>query len=349
MKNYNIRIPFSKLLTIGLLPSPLKKLYYRLKGYKIGRGTSLGWGCVLDIEEKCEIGERVQIGAFSVFYGKTLRIGKGSKIRSLTAIIVPHVEIGKEVVISEITIIRAQQPFPDSRIIIGDRVHIFPFSIIDPSRPIRIGNESAVGISTYIFSHSAYKDKLAGYPITYGEINIGDGVWLASRVFILPGVSLGDHIVVGANSVVTKSFPAGCFVFGTPARVLKRKEEFVASYSPEEQFAILKEIIQEFQIYIEYFCKMKTEKISDNHFIIKQKRNNFSLIILESLDSSKKIEPRHIYVIYEKVKPDLKKTLEKLNASWFSYKDHQCRINHRELGEILREYFTRYGILFESL
>jgi len=344
-----MRIPLSKILTIGLLPSPLKKIFYRLKGYKIGRKTSLGWGCIIDIEDKCEIGEEVQIGAFSVFYGKTLRIGKGSIIRSLTAMIVPHIEIGQDVKISEITIIRAQQPFPDSRITIGDRVHIFPFTIIDPSRPIRIGTESAVGISTYIFSHGAYKDKLEGYPITYGEINIGDGVWLASRVFILPGVSLGNDVVVGANSVVNKSFPEGSFVFGTPARVLKRKEEFVASYSPEQQFEILKEILQEFKVYIEHFLRMKIEKISDTHFIIKNKRSNLSILLFESLDSREDIKSDNIYIVYESIKSDIKKFLEKHCTSWFSYKDHQCRINHKELGEILREYFTRSGILFERL
>jgi len=349
MKKLNIRFPLSKILKIGMLPSPLKKLYYRMKGYKIGRNTSLGMGSVIDISGSCEIDEDTKIGIFCVISGETLRIGKRSKIRSFTLAAVPHIEIGSDVVISETAIIRAQQPFPDSRIIIGDRVHIFPFVIIDPSRPIRIGSESAVGIATYIFTHSAYKDKLEGYPINYGEINIGYGVWLASRVFIMPGVTLGDHAVVGANSVVTKSFPEGSFVFGIPARILKRKEEFVVSYTPKQQFALLKEILHEFQTYIEHFYQVKTKKISDTHFIIKYKRNNLSLVLLESLDSSKKIEPEYIYIIYEKIRFDLRKMLEKLHASWFSYKGHQCRINHSDVGEILREYFTRYGILFDRL
>ena len=40
---------------------------------------------------------------------------------------------------------------------------------------------------------------------------------------VLPGVKLGDHTVVGAGSIVTKSFPEGyCVIAGNPAKMIKK-------------------------------------------------------------------------------------------------------------------------------
>ena len=59
-----------------------------------------------------------------------------------------------------------------------------------------------------------------------GEVRIGPHCFIGYRACILPGVQLGEHCVVGANSVVTKSFPGYSMVAGIPAKLIKR-------YSPE--------------------------------------------------------------------------------------------------------------------
>lgn len=52
-------------------------------------------------------------------------------------------------------------------------------------------------------------------------VKIGNRVWLGHGVTVLPGVTLGDEVVVGANAVVTQSFPDKVVIAGNPARVIK--------------------------------------------------------------------------------------------------------------------------------
>ncbi len=58
--------------------------------------------------------------------------------------------------------------------------------------------------------------------VEYGApIILGDNVWLAGGVTVLPGATLGNNVVVGAGSVVTKSFPDNVVLAGNPAKVIK--------------------------------------------------------------------------------------------------------------------------------
>ena len=54
-----------------------------------------------------------------------------------------------------------------------------------------------------------------------GEIAIGNNVWLGDKVTILAGVHIGDNVIIGANSVVTKDIPSNSMAAGIPAKVLK--------------------------------------------------------------------------------------------------------------------------------
>ena len=51
---------------------------------------------------------------------------------------------------------------------------------------------------------------------------IGNNVWLCRNVCIMPGVTVGDGSVIGANSIVTRDIPAGVFAAGSPAKVIRQ-------------------------------------------------------------------------------------------------------------------------------
>jgi acetyltransferase-like isoleucine patch superfamily enzyme len=114
----------------------------------------------------------------------------------------------------------------DPRINIGDNVSIGFGCTLSCINLIEIGNDVTIGDNVYIAdSHHEYRDIILGVlqqPLLPGEISIGQGAWVGYGAFVAGNVSLGEHSVVGANSVVTSSVPAYTVVAGAPARPLKR-------------------------------------------------------------------------------------------------------------------------------
>lgn len=58
-------------------------------------------------------------------------------------------------------------------------------------------------------------------PLSSRPIHIGSNVWLGEQVCILPGVTIGNGAIVGANSVVTRDIPPNSIAAGNPARVIR--------------------------------------------------------------------------------------------------------------------------------
>lgn len=82
---------------------------------------------------------------------------------------------------------------------------------------VHIGNYVRVSQNALILAHDSYRDEEHQYVHTHigSHVNIGWGA------VINPGITIGDHCIVGANSVVTKDVPSGCIVAGVPARIIK--------------------------------------------------------------------------------------------------------------------------------
>ncbi len=59
---------------------------------------------------------------------------------------------------------------------------------------------------------------------TKGEVVIEDNVWIGQGAMVLPGVHIGQGVIIAANSVVTHDIPAYSLAAGTPAKVIKRME-----------------------------------------------------------------------------------------------------------------------------
>ena len=90
--------------------------------------------------------------------------------------------------------------------------------------PIIIGDNCFVApqVGIYTATHPINpKDRISGRE--FGKpVKIGDNCWIGGHSTILPGVSLGNNVVVAAGAVVTKSFQDNVVIGGNPARILKK-------------------------------------------------------------------------------------------------------------------------------
>lgn len=87
--------------------------------------------------------------------------------------------------------------------------------------PVAIGNDFICSSGLYINSGSHNINTLMP---EISPINIGNRVWCGMRVTICAGVSIGDDVVIGAGSVVTKNIPSGYLAYGVPAKPVRKLE-----------------------------------------------------------------------------------------------------------------------------
>lgn len=89
--------------------------------------------------------------------------------------------------------------------------------------PITIGKNALLAprVQLYTASHPLDVNLRTKWIGTGVAITIGDNCWLGGDVKVVPGVTLGDNVVVGAGSVVTNSFGSNVAIAGNPARVIK--------------------------------------------------------------------------------------------------------------------------------
>ncbi len=111
---------------------------------------------------------------------------------------------------------------------IGDGVSFSRNCHVGAIGKIRIGDHVLIGSNVLIHDHahgaSVATDKpRAELPlVTKGGIEIGDNTWVGENVCILGGVTIGKNCIIGANSVVTKSFDGdGLLIAGNPAKIVR--------------------------------------------------------------------------------------------------------------------------------
>ena len=99
---------------------------------------------------------------------------------------------------------------------------IFNFTVLDEAI-VTIGDDCFIGpnVSIYTACHSTDPEERNSRQEWALPVSIGDNVWIGGSVTILPGVSIGNNVTIGAGSVVVYDIPSDSVAVGNPCHVVK--------------------------------------------------------------------------------------------------------------------------------
>lgn len=94
---------------------------------------------------------------------------------------------------------------------------------------IEIGDHVQITKDVKFFTHGGawiLRTQIPNFD-TFGKIKIGNNVYIGNNALIMPGITVGDNVLIAAGSVVTKSIPTGYIVAGNPARKIGTYDEYI--------------------------------------------------------------------------------------------------------------------------
>jgi acetyltransferase-like isoleucine patch superfamily enzyme len=346
------RIPIREILLFGLWPGFIKTWIYRLKGYRIGKGVSIGFGSVI-CADHVEVGDHTSIGMLTIVRGKKILIGAHVQIGSTTFLDTPFVQIGEGSKINEQVFIGGLQ-FPDSRFVLGRNCQIMQMSFINPARSIVIGDDSGVGGHCLIFGHNSFLSKFEGYAVDFEPIEIGNSVSLAWGVFVLPKTKIGDGAVIGAHSVVHGTIPPRCLAVGFPARVVSKAPDFPKDVSDTEKTDIFRRIVIEM---IQFFVGSGLQCKQDDHrYTVSKPASSWfrrsdgpwNLVVVDGdvREAVHRLTPgsAHVLLSLWDIPDDVRQRLESEGTMWIEIaKKEQSRYSN-DLGDEVSMFLKRYGV-----
>lgn len=193
----------------------------------IGEGAHISGGCIT-IGDHTHVGRDVQIRVTQeLVIGPYSRIGDHSIIRGR------HVTLGREFYTNHHAEIGGGSCFESTSLLeIGYWFHLGSYSIVNTAMPVSIGDEVGLGRFTNIYTHGAYLSAIDGFPVSFAPVTIGNRVWMPSAT-VNPGVSIGDDVVIGVGSLITRNIPSGSLALGSPCRVVKERA-FPAPLDPAQ-------------------------------------------------------------------------------------------------------------------
>ena len=109
---------------------------------------------------------------------------------------------------------------------VGRNTWIGPFTLLDGTGGLSIGDNCSISSGVQIYSHDTVKWAVSGgtAPYEHAAVSIGSSCYIGSQSVVAKGVVIGDHCVVGACSFVNRDLPANTIAGGVPIRTLGRVE-----------------------------------------------------------------------------------------------------------------------------
>ncbi|HOY37838.1 MAG TPA: acyltransferase [Bacteroidales bacterium] len=199
------------------------------KHLSIGTGVEFGKNINISVKETFSIGDMSYIGPNTEMRGRNIVIGKYFYTSG-------GLRVGG-----------GGRQHPGANLTVGDRC-TFCNNLLNVCEPIVIGNDVGLSEDVSLITHGFWLSALDGYPAEFRGITLHDGVIVGYRTIIMFGVEIGERIVVGANSTVTRSLTKHGVYVGSPARFIKE----IVPLTHEEKVKKTEHIISEYLKVAEY-------------------------------------------------------------------------------------------------
>ena len=108
-------------------------------------------------------------------------------------------------------------------LVLGERVFINTGATVVANHSIVVGDDCLIGDLVAIFDSDHHRME-PSRPTRFAPVRLGANVWVGRAAIILPGVTIGDHAVIAAGSIVTGDVPARTLMAGVPARPVRTLE-----------------------------------------------------------------------------------------------------------------------------
>ncbi len=164
----------------------------------------------------------LEVICLGFYYSFAIYLPAGTVLRTLLARVI-FKRVGRDV-----TILRGVRFGSGIKVEIGDYSSLNADCWI--SNDTVIGNDVMMGPEVVILSGSHNFERTdvpmreQGAP-PRRSVCIGDDVWIGTRVILLPGVNIGNHVIIGAGSVVTRDVPEWAVVAGNPAKIIRFRSQ----------------------------------------------------------------------------------------------------------------------------
>ncbi|HPN32256.1 MAG TPA: hypothetical protein PKY81_14995, partial [bacterium] len=261
-KFYNYLLEnFDKDRSFFKLPENEKIQKYRDAGAIIGANVSLAYGAGV-IGKKIIIEDNVKISRKTIIKTNELHISKNVIFENDCLWLCNKIFIGKYTFISaESRAGWGGEWSNNSEIKIGEFSHIGEQAMLNPSKPVIIGNRVSIGAGTKIYTHQFWQSVLDGYAALHKPVIIEDYVQIGANTVMLPGSVIGSGITIGANSLVSGKFKGPGLLSGNPAKFLQR-DSYPRQLEVCDKIKIIKNILKEFAVKYNLKIIEETEKIN---------------------------------------------------------------------------------------
>ena len=153
----------------------------------------------------------------------TSNIDLGDNVSINPTASINNVKIGSETKISGNSKVFGS---PANSLEVGKGCYVGPYSTIEGfNAKVTIGDYVSIAQNVNLMSGSGPNASVKLqkiFPVTTGEVNIGDNAWIGASAIIMPNVTLGRFCIVAAHSYVNKSFPDYSIIGGVPAKLIRR-------------------------------------------------------------------------------------------------------------------------------